>query len=259
MMGSQFHESERALALPSSTPDSPPKPVTRERRAMAFGIHLFTASGALWGFLALIAIVRGNVQEMWLWLAVALFVDGVDGTMARRIDIETAMPRYSGVYLDLVVDFLTYVLVPTYALASSDLLGSGWNIAAAAIILVTSAMYFATNDMKTDDAWFRGFPAVWNVVVFYLFLYQPHPIVTFCAVVVLGGLTFAPVVFVHPFRVTTLRLLTIALLVVWSVAAVYAIYENMAPPVWVIWVLSLIAVYFLGLGAVRGSLIDKKA
>jgi phosphatidylcholine synthase len=225
---------------------------------MALGVHLFTASGALWGFLALVAAVRGNMQEMWLWLAVALFVDGIDGTMARRVGVETAMPRYSGVYLDLVVDFLTYVLVPTYALATSNLLPVGWNIAAAAIILVTSAMYFASNEMKTDDAWFRGFPAIWNVVVFYLFLYEPPPWATFAAVVVLGVLTFAPVVFVHPFRVALLRGLTIALLAIWSIAAVFAIYAEMQPPSFVIWILTAIAIYFLGLGVLRGSAFDRQ-
>ena len=185
------------------------------------------------------------------FVAVALFVDGIDGTIARRVDIETAAPRFSGAALDLVVDFLTYVVVPTYALVASDLLGSGWNIAAAAIILLTSAMYFADNEMKTEDAWFKGFPAVWNLVVFYLFLLAPGPAVTFAAIAVLAILTFAPIVFVHPFRVERLRPVTIALVVVWSILAVYAIWKNMAPEAWVTWALGAIAVYFLVLGGFR--------
>ncbi|MGH6754700.1 MAG: CDP-alcohol phosphatidyltransferase family protein [Bradyrhizobium sp.] len=133
---------------------------------MAVGVHIFTASGVIWGFLALLAIAEGDVKWMFLWLAVALFVDGIDGTIARRIDIQNAAPRWSGAALDLVVDFITYVLVPAYALIEWGRLAPGWDIVAAILILITSAMYFADNEMKTEDAWFKGFPAVWNLVIF---------------------------------------------------------------------------------------------
>ena len=146
------------------------------RRALAFAVHIFTASGVIWGFLALLEAVNGNVKGMFLWLAVALFVDGIDGTIARRVDILNAAPRFSGAALDLVVDYLTYVVVPTYALVASPLLPMGWDIVAALIILLTSAMYFADTEMKTEDAWFQGFPAVWNLVVFYFFLLKPDPL-----------------------------------------------------------------------------------
>jgi len=205
----------------------------------------------IWGFLALLEAVNGNVKGMFLWLAVALFVDGIDGTIARRVDIENAAPRFSGAALDLVVDYLTYVVVPAYALVASDLLPAGWDVAAALIILLTSAMYFADTEMKTEDAWFQGFPAVWNLVVFYFFLLDPSPTTTFVTVAVLGILTFAPIVFVHPFRVSKLREATLTLLVLWSVLALYAIWSDMAPAAWVKWALSAIAVYFLVLGYFR--------
>jgi phosphatidylcholine synthase len=239
--------------FPLPEPELPPSgtPIAASRRAYALAVHVFTASGVIWGFLALVAIVQGDVRGMFIWLAVALFVDGIDGTIARRVDILNAAPRWSGAALDLVVDFLTYVVVPAYALAASDLLPDGWDIAAAIIILMTSAMYFADNEMKTEDAWFKGFPAVWNLVVFYFFLLVPGPAVTFLVVVILGALTFAPIVFVHPFRVAKLRPLTLSLLVVWSLLAFYAVLEEMTPPAWVVWTLSAIAVYFLVLGYFR--------
>jgi hypothetical protein len=145
------------LPLKNKTPR--PEPLPAGRRALAFAVHIFTASGVIWGFLALLEAVNGNVKGMFLWLAVALFVDGIDGTIARRVDIEIAAPRFSGAALDLVVDYLTYVVVPAYALVASDLLPAGWDVAAALIILLTSAMYFADTEMKTEDAWFQGFPA----------------------------------------------------------------------------------------------------
>jgi phosphatidylcholine synthase len=225
--------------------------VTPGRHAFAVGVHLFTATGVIWGFLALLAIVAGDVRGMFLWLALALFVDGIDGTIARRIDILNAAPRWSGAALDLIVDFLTYVVVPAYALIAGGFLAAGWDIAAALIILLTSAMYFADNEMKTEDAWFKGFPAVWNLVVFYVYLLEPGPVVTFIGIVLLGLLTFAPIVFVHPFRVVKLRPVTLTLLVVWSVLALYAVVARMAPPQWVVWALSAIGIYFLVLGYFR--------
>ncbi len=214
-------------------------------------MHLFTASGVIWAFLALLSAVRGDMQGMFLWLAIALFVDGIDGSFARRIDIENALPRFSGAALDLIIDFLTYVFVPVYALVESGLIARGWDIGAALIILLTSAMYFADNEMKTEDAWFRGFPAIWNVAVFYIFLLAPWSAVTFVIVVVLAALTFAPMVFDHPLRVVALRPVTLTLLVIWSLLALYAIWRNMAPEPWVVWTLCLVGAYFLILGAFR--------
>lgn len=214
-------------------------------------VHLFTASGVLWGFLALVAVAQNQPAQVFGWLALALFVDGIDGTIARRIQISQAAPRWSGAALDLVVDFLTYVIVPAYALYSLEWLSPGWNIAGAAIILLTSAMYFADTQMKTEDAWFRGFPAVWNLVVFYFFLLRPSPITIFTVIAVLGALTFAPIVFVHPLRVEKLRLVTLSLLVVWSVLALFAVWRNLEPDSWVVWALCIIGLYFVVLGYFR--------
>jgi phosphatidylcholine synthase len=223
------------------------------RRVLALGVHIFTATGVIWGFLAMLAIIGGDVRGMFLWLAVAFFVDGIDGTIARRLDIHRAAPRWSGEALDLVVDYLTYVFVPTYALVQSGLIPGAAGIVAALIILMTSAMYFADNEMKTEDAWFKGFPAVWNLVVFYFFLLDPSPAVTFLAVAALGLLTFAPIVFVHPLRVAKLRPVTLSLLLLWSILALYAIWRDMVPEPFVVWALSAIAVYFLVLGYFRAT------
>ena len=205
----------------------------------------------LWGFLALVAAVGGDVRSMFLWLALALFVDGIDGSIARRINITQAAPRWSGTALDLIIDYLTYVIVPAYALYSPGMLEGAMNLIAMAVILLTSAMYFADNEMKTEDAWFKGFPAVWNLIIFYFFLLRPTGIVIFLVVAVLGLLTFAPFVFVHPLRVAKLRVPTLSLLVIWSILAIYAIWENMVPAAWVVWGLCVIGLYFLILGYFR--------
>ena len=141
--------------------------------------------------------------------------------------------------------------MPAYALYSLEWLSPGWNIAGAAIILLTSAMYFADTQMKTEDAWFKGFPAVWNLVIFYFFLLRPSPITIFTVIVVLGLLTFAPIVFVHPLRVEKLRLVTLSLLVLWSALALYAVWCNMEPDILVTRALCLIGLYFVVLGYFR--------
>jgi phosphatidylcholine synthase len=246
-------------ALPAFPPQTG-EPISPKRRRLAFGVHLFTASGVFWGFLALIAAAHQEWRTMFGWLALALFVDGVDGTFARKINVVEAAPRWSGAALDLIIDYLTYVIVPAYALYSSGILGSPnhpLNLIAMAVILLSSAMYFADNEMKTEDAWFKGFPAVWNLIVFYYFLLSPieptalSMAIIFVITVALGLMTFASFVFVHPLRVAKLRLPTLSLLVIWSVLAIMAIWENMAPAHWVIWGLCITGLYFLILGYFR--------
>src|SRR5690348_17747301 len=126
--------------------------------------------GAALGFAALVAATRGEWGLMFQCLGVALFVDGVDGTIARRLNVAELLPRWSGDVLDLVVDFLTYVFVPAYAIAHAGVLPAPLAVPAGIAIVVTSALYFADRQMKMDDNSFRGFPALWNAVAFYLIL-----------------------------------------------------------------------------------------
>jgi phosphatidylcholine synthase len=185
---------------------------------------------------------------MFLTLGVALIVDGIDGPLARRFRVAETLPRWSGDTLDLVVDFTTYVFIPAYAVAASGLLPSIAAIPAGIVIVVTGALYFADREMKTDANQFRGFPAVWNVVAFYLFVLTPPPWVGAAAVAVFGLLTFAPVEFVHPLRVMRYRGITIALMAIWAVLAALAVVSDLRPALWVTIGLSLIAIYFLVIG-----------
>lgn len=232
-------------------PDAPP-PATPARRLAALGVHLFTASGAALGLMALLAAVEHDFPKMFWWLGAALVVDGVDGALARKADAKRALPGVSGDTLDLVVDYVTYVLVPAYALAVSGLMPAGFGAPAAALILVTSALYFAIADMKTDDWYFRGFPAIWNVAAFYLLVLSPAPAVALGVVVALAALTFAPIAFVHPVRVRRLRPLTLAATFLWSIFAVVAVAQRLDPDAIVIAALCALGLYFVTLGLLRG-------
>lgn len=228
--------------------DAPPSDAPA---ALAFAVHIFTASGAALGLLALLAATASNWALMFAFLGVALFVDGIDGALARRFEVAARLPRWSGDTLDLVVDFTTYVFVPAYAVAAGGLVPSFAAIPLAVVIVVSGALYFADRRMKTADNYFRGFPAVWNAPVFYLFLLRPDPWIAAAAIVLLVALTFIPVPFLHPFRVRRFRALSALLIVAWSALAAFALVRDMSPGPWVTAALCAIALYFLGAGLLR--------
>jgi phosphatidylcholine synthase len=219
--------------------------------ALAFSVHIFTALGAVLALFALLAAIEHDWKQMFLLLGAALFVDGIDGTLARKLDVARRLPRWSGDVLDLVVDFLTYVFIPAFVVIASDLLPPIAAIPCAVAIIISGALYFADREMKTKDNYFSGFPAVWNVPVFYLLLLKPDPWIAAAAIAVLAAATFLPVPFLHPFRVARLRVLTVALLALWSVLAFVAVLRDMMPGPWITAGLCAIAIYFLGAGFLR--------
>ena len=225
------------------------KPSTLPARMRAFGVHIFTACGAALGLLAMVAAVRGAWVIMFCWLSVALIVDAIDGALARRFNVAELSPRWSGETLDLVVDFVTYVFVPAYAIATAGLLPDSLAVPLGIVIVTTSALYFADREMKTEDSGFRGFPAVWNAIAFYLFLLRPNPWVSAIVIVTLAALTFAPVRFIHPFRVVRLRMLSLIMLALWTALGLIALALDLAPGPWVTAGLCVIALYFLAAGA----------
>ena len=220
-------------------------------RSRAFTVHVFTATGAALALLALILATGGHWAGMFFCLGMALVVDGLDGPMARAFEVEKLLPRWSGNTLDLVVDFTTYVFVPAFAIAASGLLPQVLAIPAGIVVVITGALYFADRDMKTSDNYFRGFPAVWNLAAFYLYLLEPPEWAAAISVVVLAGLSFAPIKFLHPLRVQRWRAINIALLAAWAALALIAVVQDLSPGLYVTLPLSLIAVYFFLIGLLR--------
>jgi phosphatidylcholine synthase len=239
----------RKSMVAASTPNDPPASLLT--RARAFAVHIFTALGAVLALLALMAATESIWTDMFLWLGIAAAVDGVDGWLARRVGTAALLPRWSGETLDFVVDFVTYVFVPAYALANAELLPDGLAVPAAGLILLTSAIYFADRSMKTDDDYFRGFPATWNLIAYYLFLVRPDPLLALGVVLVFCVLTFVPIAFVHPLRVRRHRQINLVLLALWIGLAVASLAYELAPPTAITYALVALAVYFLLAGFVR--------
>jgi phosphatidylcholine synthase len=231
--------------------DTPRKPANSIRYAMGFAVHVFTACGAACALLALIAAVNGQSAVMFVWLGIALCIDAIDGTLARRLQVANLLPRWSGDVLDLVVDILNYVFVPAYALAASGLLPQSIAVALGVLIVVTGAIYFADRRMKTSDYYFRGFPALWNVAAFYFFILRPEPWAGAAAIIALAALTFVPFHFVHPVRIVHLRGITMVALAAWALLAIVAVADDLNASLGVTAALCALAIYFLAIGFFR--------
>lgn len=192
---------------------------------IAFAVHAFTASGAFWAFLALVAAAEGRFANMWFWLGIALLVDGVDGPMARYFNVKSVLPNWSGELLDCIIDYVTFALIPAFALYQSGFLAEVYSFICAALIVCTSAIYYADTRMKSRDNFFIGFPICWNMVVFTLFVIEPGWYIAFTVVIASAVLSFIPWLYVHPVRVVTWRPLTLTMLTIWSLAGLAAVYS----------------------------------
>jgi phosphatidylcholine synthase len=219
----------------------------------AWLVHAFTASGVVLAMLALLAVEQQRWTLALAWLALSGIVDGVDGTLARWARVKQRLPRIDGDTLDLVIDYLTYVFVPALFIWRAELVPPALAPWLAAGILVSSLYVFARTDMKTEDGYFRGFPALWSVVAFYLFVLQPGAVVGAVAVVLLIAMTFAPIHFVHPFRVRDYGVWLPAVAVLWIVATCALLWPDWSGTVhFAIGVLSVAsAAILIGMGLLR--------
>lgn len=192
----------------------------------ALCVHLLTATGAVWAMLALLEAVKGDWAGMFFWLLVALIVDGVDGPLARHYEVKKYWPTYDGVMMDMIVDYLTYVFIPAFALFKSGLL-PGWSGWVAIIVIVFgSVLYFADTRMKTKDWSFAGFPAAWNMPVLVIFALKPVWWVSLLVVVILTIGMFTNMKFVHPVRTERWRWISLPMTVGWIIFASWAVIDK---------------------------------
>ena len=212
---------------------------------VAWAIHALTASGAVLAFLAFLAVEQQHLRLALLWLGAALIVDGIDGPLARWAHVRQWAPGIDGATLDLVVDYLTYVFVPAILIYRAGLLPASVAPAAIAAILLSSLYTFVRTDMKTADNFFRGFPALWNVIAFYLFMLRPGQMTGTIVVGVFSVLTFAPIYFVHPIRVRRYQPWLTALTALWGMVSLALLSPNWSA----LWMHALLALSFTGAGA----------
>jgi phosphatidylcholine synthase len=196
----------------------------------AWGVHLFTASGAVIALLALEAIYHGHYDRAFGWMALALAIDCADGTLARVVRVKAVLPRFDGTRLDDLIDYLNYTVVPVVLIYAAERLPPSVDLPVAAAVLVASAYGFCQADAKTSDGYFKGFPSYWNVVVFYLFALDTPPWFTAAALITFAVLVFVPIYYVYPSRAPRARTLTITLGIVWAVSVLIALARLPEPP-----------------------------
>ena len=187
-------------------------------------VHLFTVSGVLFSFLALIASIEQNLPLVFLYLALALFVDGIDGSLARKVDVKKHTPNINGEILDNIIDYLNYVFVPAFVIYWLELVPAGMGLILSALILIVSCYTFANNNIKTSDFYFSGFPALWNVVILYFYILETEPFTNLIIIFILSILTFIPFKYLHPFRVRHLRRISLFVLSIWMLTTVIMVY-----------------------------------
>ncbi|WP_109468511.1 CDP-alcohol phosphatidyltransferase family protein [Albibacillus kandeliae] len=214
----------------------------------AICVHLFTATGAVFAMLAMLAAADAKWDLMFLWLVVAFFVDGLDGPLARHYHVKTNAPQFDGVLLDLIIDYLTYVFIPAFALFKSGLMDgwTGW----VAIIVITfaSAVYFCDTRMKTLDNSFSGFPGCWNMVVLVVFALKPNFWIILVLVTVLAVAMFLPWKFIHPVRTERWRVVSLPMAIAWTFFAGWAAWVDFHPESWAHWGLVVTSIYLIFAG-----------
>lgn len=229
-----------------------------EIKHKALSVHLLTATGAVLAMLAMLAAIETEWSLMFLWLVVAFAVDGVDGPLARRYEVKKNWPSYDGVLMDLIIDYLTYVFIPAFALFQSGLLDgwTGWF----AIIVITygSVLYFSDTRMKTTDNSFAGFPGCWNMVVLVLFAVKPHWTIILVIVVGLTYTMFTNIKFIHPVRTARWRMISLPVTILWVVCAGWAAWVDFHPASWAIWGLVLTSLWLLLAGPAQHFLPERK-
>lgn len=225
----------------------------------ALSVHLLTATGAVFAMLAMLAAADARWDLMFLWLVVAFFVDGIDGPLARHYNVKKNAAEFDGVLLDLIIDYLTYVFIPAFALFKSGLMDGWTGWFAIILITFTSAMYFADTRMKTKDNSFSGFPGCWNMLVLVIFALEPNFWVSLSLVTILAVAMFLPLKFVHPVRTERWRVVTLPVAIAWTFFAGWAAWVDFHAESWAHWGLVITSVYLLGAGVAQQAIPERTA
>jgi len=223
-----------------------------------YALHVMTASGAVAGLLALQAIIDNNIRGALIWLVICQVLDGLDGPIARKIDVVFHAPRIDGFILDLIVDYVTCVVVPVALLVRLELLPHEFQTIIAGLILLMSALWFARTDIETKDHWFNGFPAVWNLAVptFLVLDLSKNSVAIITLVLCFTQLTTMK--FPHIIRVESLRVITLPFGILyignlfylsWSYSNTTGIHHQFASEV----IMSIFPIYITGISIWRSS------
>jgi phosphatidylcholine synthase len=214
-------------------------------------VHVFTGLGIVCALFATYALLDRRWELAFGWLGIALLIDGIDGTFARLADVETRLPRFSGERLDLVIDYVTYVFIPTLALLLAGYLTGWFGLLLASLILLSSLFHFSDTQSKAEDYCFVGFPAIWNVVAFYVFAFHMSAGTAAAVILICVAVTFVPIRCAHPMRTPALWSITLAATLLWAGAALLVLWQGFPANSVQQAVLAGAAIYAVGLTLAR--------
>ncbi|MCH2539604.1 MAG: hypothetical protein MK000_04535 [Anaerolineales bacterium] len=224
---------------------------------IAWLVHLLTASGLLWGFLATLAIIANDWKQALLWMSASVAADAIDGPISRIFRIQTVLPHFDGALLDTIVDFYTYVIVPVLFMYMAGLFPQDASVWVSILVLLVSGYQFCQKDAKTPDQYFKGFPSYWNVTLFYLLAFGWNHWVNLVIVILLCISIFVPIKYFYPTRTTVARRATLTIALLWGSSAFVVIlsYPNAIP--WALWGSFCCAIIYI-LMSIRQTLLDRK-
>jgi len=227
------------------------------QRATAWSVHVFTASGLLSAFMALVAIDNGDWKACWLWLVLCLVIDGVDGTFARMANVRAVLPQIEGKYIDYVIDFATYAIIPAFFFYKVEMTSESLMPFAIAVMLLSAALYYGKADMTGGEAYFVGFPVLWNMVVFLLFfVVDLSSFWNFMVVIFFGVLHFIPLKYAYPSQAKRFFWGHILFAILAGVGAMTILLYYPAVPDWSRYLVLIVMIWFL-LMAIVETLIFK--
>ncbi len=226
------------------------------QKTFAWAVHLFTASGLVAGFMAILAINEKDWRTAMAWLIICLVIDGIDGTFARLAKVKEVLPHIDGKTIDYVIDFATYAIIPAYFFYTADLVAESWKLPLTALILLVSAVYYGKEGMVSEDNYFIGFPVLWNMVVFYLvFVFGASQPVNALLVIIFAILHFVPIKFAYPSRGTRFMIPTLIITSLFFIMIVLTVWYFPAKVVWLT-VLGWICGLYYGLLAIYNTWLE---
>lgn len=224
---------------------------SRSDKVKAWSVHLFTASGVVWGLLGMIAVMNGEWQRAFFWMIIATFVDGVDGTLARIAQVKGVLPEFDGALLDNILDYLTYVILPAlFFYNHPNLLPVNWQLFGAVLISLVSAYQFCQADAKTEDHTFRGFPSYWNILVLYLFVLNLSPWINLGLIIFLSIMVFVPIKYAYPSRMLKWKTTTLVLSTLWSIELLLVVIQLPDPNMLLVYTSLTFVVYYIAISLI---------
>ncbi len=219
--------------------------VGKLRRALAWSVHVFTASGVVCCLLAVEATYAAQWRAAFAWLVVAVLIDAVDGTLARKVKVKAVLPDFDGTLLDNLIDFTNYVIVPALIIHRAQLLPASVSLWVACMICLASAYQFCQRDAKTPDHYFTGFPSYWNIAALYLLSMGLSRPLNLAIIIALVLLVFVPIKYIYVTRTKPYQMITWPLTLIWAVMAIVMLWQLPTPNIVLVWVSQLYVAYYV--------------